>query len=818
MTLLILAITSLLTSWQFAKEQNDHQMPVAEDKHWQEVSVPHDWAIYGPFDRANDLQNVTVWQNGATFPSIKTGRTGGLPYMGSAWYKTIVTLPSTDAVDLPMSNYFLLFDGAMSEAEVFVNGEKVCFWPYGYNAFHCDITALIKEGANEIAVRLQNREQSSRWYPGAGLYRNVHLIEKPKVYVPIWGTHITTPYVTEQLASVNIKTRVENALNKHIELRTSLIHKATGEVVDSLVSHYDVKHNLPLEQNITIHNPALWSPETPNLYVARTCVIADSVYQETVETTFGVRSVQIVPNVGFLLNGKVRKIQGVCLHHDLGPLGSAINKDALRRQLLILKEMGCDAIRTSHNMPAPEQIELCDELGLMVMCEPFDEWDWAKCKSGYSRFFNEWAERDMVNMLHHFRNNPSIIMWSIGNEVPTQCDPQGYKTAKMLQDICVREDGTRPCTAGMDQVTCVLENGFASVLQIVGLNYRPHRYLESYQRTPQHLILGSETASTVSSRGVYLLPALPDDTDHITNMNHPGGNSQTNQCSSYDLQYCPWSNLPDDDFRNMDDYAWTIGQFVWTGFDYLGEPSPWDTDAWPSHSSYFGIIDLAGIPKDRYYLYRSMWRKDVHTVHLLPHWNWNTGDTLPVMAYTDAAEGELFVNGKSMGKVRKLTREESEAAIQAGDPLGLQRRYRLIWDNIPYEAGEIKVVTPVGEAIRKTAGAPHHIEMYVEEYPTNLNDSLPLREGVGVGSLHFVRVRVCDANGNLCPQANHLIRFATKGEGTFRAAANGDAANLDLFHMPQHHAFAGELTAIVEGSCTLTATAKGLKKAIITIQ
>ncbi len=802
MNLLILAITSLLTSWQFTMEQNDHQMPVAEATTWQTVTVPHDWAIYGPFDRANDLQNVAVWQNGETFPTEKTGRTGGLPYMGSAWYKTI--LPLEGELE---GNYFLLFDGAMSEAEVFVNGEKVCFWPYGYNAFHCDITHQLKSGSNEIAVRLQNREQSSRWYPGAGLFRNVHFIHKPSVYVPIWGTHITTPYVTEQLASVNIKTRIENALNKHIELRTFLIHKATGEVVDSLTSQYDVKHNLPLEQNITIANPHLWSPENPHLYVARTQVYADEVYQEEVETTFGVRSVHIVPNVGFMLNGKVRKIQGVCLHHDLGPLGSAVHRDAVRRQLLMLKEMGCDAIRTSHNMPAPEQIELCDELGLMVMCEPFDEWDWAKCKNGYHRFFNEWAERDMVNMLHHFRNNPSIIMWSIGNEVPTQCAPEGYKIAKMLQDICVREDGTRPCTAGMDQVTCVLENGFASILQIVGLNYRPHRYLESYQRTPQHLILGSETASTVSSRGVYLLPAIPDDTDHITNMNHPGGNNKTNQCSSYDLQYCPWSNLPDEDFRNMDDYTWTIGQFVWTGFDYLGEPSPWDTDAWPSHSSYFGIIDLAGIPKDRYYLYRSMWRKDVHTVHLLPHWNWNAGDTVPVMAYTDAAEGELFVNGKSMGKVRKLTREESEAAIKAGDPLGLQRRYRLIWDNVPYEKGEIKVVTPVGEAIRKTASKPHHIEMYVEDMPAT--DKQPL---------HFVRVRVCDIDGNLCPNADHLIHFSTKGEGQFLAAANGDATNLDLFHLPKHHAFSGELTATIKGNCTLTATAKGLKKAIITIE
>lgn len=802
MNILILAITSLLTSWQFSMEHTDYQMPEAQATTWQQVTVPHDWAIYGPFDRKNDLQNVTVWQNGETFPSIKTGRTGGLPYMGSAWYKTI--LPLQGEVE---GVYFLLFDGAMSEAEVYVNGNKVCYWPYGYNAFHCDITSALKTGQNEIAVRLQNREQSSRWYPGAGLFRNVHLIQKPNIYVPIWGTHITTPYVTEELASINIKTNVINALNKHIELRTSLLHKATGEVVDSLISRYDVKHSLPLEQNITISHPALWSPETPHLYVARTTVLADGIYQETVETTFGIRSVQIVPNVGFMLNGKVRKFQGVCLHHDLGPIGSAVSRDALRRQLLMLKEMGCDAIRTSHNMPAPEQIELCDELGIMVMCEPFDEWDWVKCKNGYSRFFNEWAERDMVNMLHHFRNNPSIVMWSIGNEVPTQCDPQGYKIAKMLQDICVREDGTRPCTAGMDQVTCVLENGFASVLQIVGLNYRPHRYVESYERTPQHLILGSETASTISSRGVYLLPALPDNTDHITNMNHPGGNSLTNQCSSYDLQYCPWSNLPDEDFRNMDDYPWTIGQFVWTGFDYLGEPSPWDTDAWPSHSSYFGIIDLAGIPKDRYYLYRSQWRKDVHTVHLLPHWNWNAGDTLPVMAYTDANEGELFLNGKSMGKVRKLTREEADAASQAGDPLALQRRYRLIWDNIPYEAGEIKVVTEYGEAKRTTAGKPHHIRMYVEDIPAT--DAKPL---------YFVRVQVCDKNGNICPNATNLISFTTKGEGRFRAAANGDATNLDLFHLPKHHAFSGELTAIVEGSCILTATAKGLKNATINVQ
>lgn len=803
---ILLALSTLLSSWQFAFEKTDNQMPASNDKAWQQVTIPHDWAIYGPFDRANDLQNVTVWQNGETFPSIKTGRSGGLPYMGTAWYTTQIA-PLADAADTVTNRYSLLFDGAMSEAEVYVNGEKACFWPYGYNAFHCDITPYLHtETPNTIAVRLTNRPQSSRWYPGAGLYRNVHLITSPSTHIAIWGTYITTPYVTEDLASVNLKTTVENATGKHVSLRTLIYDKSANSIVDSLTSDYDIRHELPLEQNITLQKPLLWSPETPHLYEARISLYVNGEWQEETRTTFGIRSVQILPNVGFLLNGKVRKFQGVCLHHDLGPLGAAVNTDAIRRQLLILKDMGCDAIRTSHNMPAPELIDLCDEMGFMVMCEPFDEWDWGKCDNGYHRFFHEWAERDMVNMLHHFRNNPSIVMWSVGNEVPTQCDPVGYQVAKMLQDICVREDGTRPVTAGMDQVSCVLENGFASILQVVGLNYRPFRYEEAYQRTPQRLVLGSETASTVSSRGVYLLPATPDNTDSITNVNHPDGNSRANQCSSYDLQYCPWSNLPDDDFRNMDDYPWTIGQFVWTGFDYLGEPSPYDTDAWPSHSSYFGIVDLAGIPKDRYYLYRSYWNKTEHTTHLLPHWNWQEGDIVPVMAYTDADEGELFVNGKSMGKRHKLTREQAEAAAANGDPLALQRRYRLIWDSIPFQAGEIRVVTAYGEDIRRTAGKAHHIEMYVEPLDYTSEEQL-----------HFVRVRVCDKDGNLCPNADNLIRFTTKGEGAFRAAANGDAANLDLFHLPQHHAFSGELTAIIQGTCTLTATAKGLKSAKILV-
>ncbi len=800
MNLLILAISALLNSWQFAFEQTDHQMPAVQDKAWSAVTVPHDWAIYGSFDRANDLQNVTVWQNGETRPSLKTGRTGGLPYMGKAWYRTTIAIAQ---IDTAAEVYTLVFDGAMSEAEVYVNGQKAGYWPYGYNAFHCDITPFLRAGDNTLAVRLENRPQSSRWYPGAGLYRHVHLIRSQRTHVPVWGVHVQTPYVTDTLAAINLKTTVENAVGKRIRLTTNIIEQSTGKTADALTSTFDVRHSLPLEQNFVLKNPALWSPEKPALYTAHTIVEADGVAVDTVETTFGIRSIQIVPNVGFMLNGRVRKFRGVCLHHDLGPLGAAVNRQAILRQLLMLRDMGCDAIRTSHNMPAPELIDLCDSLGMMVMCEPFDEWDWGKCDNGYHRFFDAWAERDMVNMLHHFRNNPSIVMWSVGNEVPTQCSPDGYRVAKMLQDICEREDGTRPVTAGMDQVSCVLENGFASILQVVGLNYRAFRYEEAYQRTPQRLVLGSETASTVSSRGVYLLPAKPDNTSTITDQNHPNGTSKTNQCSGYDLQYCPWSNLPDEDFRNMDDYPWTIGQFVWTGFDYLGEPSPYDTDAWPSHSSYFGIIDLAGIPKDRYYLYRSQWNKNEHTLHVLPHWNWQTGDTVPVMVYTDANEAELFLNGKSLGKRHKYTKAEADSAAAAGDALALQRRYRLIWDGIAYESGELKAVTDFGEATRHTAGKPHHIALEEEALPAN--------------DLHFVRVRICDKEGNLCPAADHLIHFATKGDGHFVAAANGDAANLDPFNLPQHHAFSGELTVLVEGNCTLTATAKGLQTGKIAI-
>lgn len=594
---------TLEKNWKFSKgDFSGAEQVNFSDKDWETVSIPHDWAIYGPFDRSHDLQEVAITQNSETTASVKTGRTGGLPYVGIGWYRTNFDINGFQEGGKRVT---LLFDGAMSEARVYVNGKEAIFWPFGYNSFHCDVTELLNADGknNTLAVRLENKPQSSRWYPGAGLYRNVHVIVTENTHVPVWGTYITTPFVSEEYASVSLKTEIENSEEEDVRIVTE-IKDDKGNTVAKKDNTLKINHGMPFEQNLIVNNPKLWSPESPYLYKAVSKVYMKEKQVDEYTTRFGIRDIKLIADKGFFLNGKKRKFQGVCNHHDLGPLGAAVNVAALRRQLTILKEMGCDAIRTAHNMPALELVELCDEMGFMMMIEPFDEWDIAKCENGYHRFFNEWAEKDMVNMLRNYRNNASVVMWSIGNEVPTQCSPEGYKVASFLQDICHREDPTRPVTCGMDQVSCVLNNGFAAMLDVPGFNYRAHRYVEAYEKLPQNLVLGSETASTVSSRGVYKFPvekkadALYDD----------------HQSSSYDLEYCNWSNIPDEDFALADDYEWTMGQFVWTGFDYLGEPSPYDTDAWPNHSSMFGIIDLASIPKDRYYLYRSVWNKNENTL------------------------------------------------------------------------------------------------------------------------------------------------------------------------------------------------------------
>lgn len=774
--------------WKFTKgDVSGAEGTNFNDTHWESVVVPHDWAIYGPFDRNNDLQNVAVTQNFEKEASVKTGRTGGLPYVGVGWYRTRFDVE-------PGRQTMLVFDGAMSEAKVYVNGKEACFWPFGYNSFYCDVTSFLNHDGkqNLLAVRLENRPQSSRWYPGAGLYRNVRVVTTGQIHVPVWGTQLTTPHVSEDYASVCLRTSVENAGRTELTVQTDII-SPEGKVVSSKKNKGYINHGLPFTQNFIVEHPALWSPESPSLYRAVSKIYSGDTLLDTYTTRFGIRSIEYIADKGFFLNGKHRKFQGVCNHHDLGPLGAAINVSALRHQLRMLKDMGCDAIRTAHNMPAPELVSLCDEMGFMMMIEPFDEWDIAKCENGYHRFFNEWAERDMVNMLHQYRNNPCVVMWSIGNEVPTQWSAEGYKVAKFLQDICHREDPTRPVTCGMDQVDSVLDNGFAAMLDIPGFNYRAHRYEEAYERLPQNIVLGSETSSTVSSRGVYKFPAE----------RKAGAMYDDHQSSSYDLEYCSWSNIPDIDFALAEDYDWTIGQFVWTGFDYLGEPSPYDTNAWPNHSSMFGIIDLASIPKDRYYLYRSIWNKDEETLHILPHWNWEgyEGKPIPVFVYTNYPSAELFVNGKSYGRQTKNRQT-------------VENRYRLMWYNVTYEPGEVKVIAydADGKAVAEkkvyTAGKPHHIELQTD-YTSLKADGKDLA---------YVTVRVVDKEGNLCPTDGRLLNFRVKGAGSYRASANGDPTCLDLFHLPQMHAFNGMLTVIVQagetaGNLELQVSAKGLKTA-----
>ena len=789
----ILAISTLLSAWQFRQEPSE-QMPLV-DTTWHEVSIPHDWAISGDFDRANDLQEVIVVQNGESEPSWKTGRSGGLPWMGKGHYRTRVKVRRDRF-------YTLVFDGAMSHADVYVNGEEMVYWPYGYNTFDCYILPhLITSDSVDIDVYLENKPQQSRWYPGAGLYRNVHLVESHPIHIPTFGVLIRTPKVSKDFAQVTIAVDVQNGVE---ELTSEGMKELMNEGV---IVHTDIFFEGQLIAGIDgqqcvaeVHHPHLWSPETPNLYTARTRIMRKGHILDEVNTRFGIRSLSYTPEYGFRLNGETRKFKGVCNHHDLGPLGAAVHKDALRHQLTMLKAMGCDAIRTSHNMPAPELVELCDEMGLMMMIEPFDVWNHGKTENDYNKEFNDWWQKDITNMVKQYRNNASVMMWSSGNEVWNQVLPDGIEIVTKLQDLFHQLDPTRPVTNGMDQAMHVIHNGFGAAVEIPGFNYRTGRYIEGYENLPQKMILGSETASTVSSRGVYKIPALIQPDAHYADQ----------QSSGYDLEYCAWSGLPEQDFQLQDDYPWTLGQFVWTGFDYLGEPSPYDTDAWPSHSSYFGIIDLASLPKDRYWLYRSQWNTKEPTLHVLPHWNWQKGDKVPVFCYTNYPEAELFVNGKTYGKLRHATPEETERLAKGEIIEGISDmpkvgefeipewgsaprpellpRYRLMWFDVPYKKGKIEVVAydkngkPAGKQTIRTAGKPHHLEVVWANESENPEE------------LCYMTVRVVDRKGNLCPFADNLICY--EGEG-FVAAANGDATCLDSFVRPEMHAFAGQCTFII---------------------
>ena len=801
--------TYLHEGWQFSLDNKD--VASQEQPKWQTVRIPHDWAIAGPFDKKWDLQKVAIVQNGEKEATEKSGRSGALPWIGQGHYRRIISIPKE------CRHAELVFDGAMAEPTVKLNGQEAGYWAYGYNTFRVDLTPFMKAGDNLLEVDLKNVEESSRWYPGAGIYRPVKLVTTGPEWIDPWKTFIRTTELKDGRATVELTMGLGCIPDSYQAIEVEL-RDAKGRLVGH--EHQAVAANgKDTEFCFNIQQPKLWSPESPYLYTAHIKYMQNGQMLDEVKQKFGIRTVKVSKEGGFQLNGETRKIKGVCLHHDLGPLGAAINKAALIRQIKMMKEMGCDAIRTSHNMPSQMQMDICDSLGMMVMAESFDMWVYPKCKNGYARFFKDWSDRDIENLILANRNHPSIVMWSIGNEIPEQGSEDGREISSHLQDLCHQLDPTRPVTQGLDHAEASIKSGVAKVMDIPGFNYRVHKYEQSIAELPQGFLLGSETASTVSSRGVYKFPVVPNDNSKFASW-APGYDPKAllkadGQCSSYDLDYSPWSNLPDDDWVWQDDKDWVIGEFVWTGYDYLGEPSPYD-EYWPSRSSYFGICDLAGLPKDRYYLYRSKWNKNQHTIHLLPHWSWGLskkdkgnriGQETPVYCYTDYPTGELFINGKSQGKISKNPAERLD-------------RYRLRWNHVKYEPGEIKVVVydaqgnKAGEQTVRTAGKP--AELKLEAWTAN-------EAGLNADGddLAFVTVSLTDAEGTLIPQADDQLTFEVTGTGSFEAVCNGDATSLEPFKKPTMKLFNGQLVVVVRsakepGTLTLKVTdaARGFTKSI----
>ena len=707
---------------------------------WERVTVPHDWAIAGPFDKEIDKQVVAIVENGEKKAGEKTGRTGSLPFIGEGEYRRTVTIPSGTGYAS------LVFDGVMSEPEVFCDGVKVGEWKSGYNAFEVELPT--KAGEHQILVKAKNRAESSRWYPGAGIIRPAKLVLGNAVGVKTWGSAIWSP----DLKTVKVKTECRGEVGRIAHRVLLGDREVAASETGTLTGDFEP-----------------WSPENPRLYTLVTEVYAkDGTLADRKEERFGVRTLKYGDGK-FLLNGTARKFKGVCLHHDLGPLGAAFDKDAFRRQMTLLKEMGCDSLRTSHNMPGEEQLEVCDELGIMVMAESFDSWQLAKVKNGYNLFFDDWWKKDVRNLVEKCRNHPSVVMWSIGNEVYEQNTDAGAALSRALQEECHKydPDPNRKVTQGLSWMPNAIKNGLNAVMEIPAVTYRLPFYEAMYKDTKTGIVLGAETASTVSSRGEYFFPVVPTNCPSHANL----------QCTSYDVEWTPWSNLPDDDWATQDDHPWTIGEFVWTGFDYLGEPYPYDT-AWPSRSAYFGILDLAGIPKDRYWLYRSRWNETSHTLHLVPHWTFpgREGQVTPVYCYTDFDEAELFVNGKSQGRIRK-------------NPKSRLDRYRLRWNDVVYQPGELKVVAydrngaaALTETVR-TAGAPAKVTLEKRRF----------------GKLLFVTAKIVDANGTLCPDAADNLSVSCGRGLRFKAICNGDATSLESFVEPHMKAFHGQLVAIFEG-------------------
>jgi beta-galactosidase len=748
-----------------------------DDEKWEALDLPHDWAISGTFDA----------------PGVDGGL-GRLPINGIGWYRRSLSLDSS--LIESHKSIFLDVDGAMAYAAVWLNGELVGGWPFGYNSFRLDLTPFAKAGGNQLAIRLDNDLESSRWYPGAGIYRNIWLVTANPVHVAQFGTYITTPSVSASEAEVDIVVEVENKGNgtQSVEVVTEIYEydssskKPVGEAVATFPAAKADVAGLAKEAvkgSAKVANPKLWGPpptQKPNEYVAVSTVSIDGEAVDSYETPFGIRSVEYDATKGVLINGESVPIYGSCNHHDLGSLGAAFNSRAAERQIQMLQEMGGNSLRTSHNPPAPEYLDIADRLGMMVMDEIFDTWNYAKTKNDFHRIFPDWHEPDLRAFIRRDRNHPSIISWSIGNELAEQSNSTGGATGKMLQDIVHEEEPTRLVTAGLNNARP--GTALADEIDIIGLNYQGEGKGNSWTGTfpdfrskyPNKLIWTTESASTLSSRGIYIFPVTSNKSAIVGGHTGEGGDPVTSHVSSYDLYAPEWAASPDKVFEQQDRHPYVAGEFVWTGWDYIGEPTPYDNS---SRSSYFGIIDLAGFKKDRFFLYQARWRPDIPMAHLLPHWTWpdRVGQVTPVHVYTSGDEAELFVNEKSAGRQKRG-----------------QYDYRLRWDNVTYSPGSIRVVTyKDGEewatALHKTAGAAASL---------NVTADRTTIQGDGK-DLSFITVTVVDEDGITVPQADNEIEFSVvSGPGKIVSTDNGDPTDEVPFPSHNRKAFGGLALAIVK--------------------
>ncbi len=782
-------VITLQTGWKFSKGNFESaSQPGFDDSKWQNVTLPHDWAIYGPVIPDGD------------------GNTGKLPWRDEGWYRlNMKSDPSWKGKTI-----YLLFDGVMSNPEVFVNGKMAGSWDYGYNSFYLDITPFLNvEENNVVAVHVDNRKHDSRWYPGAGIYRKVQLIVSDPVHFNIWGTQITTPVVKPEYADVRIMNSLVNNTGRDEKVRVeNIVYNDSGIEVGrkSIEGIVYGDHTTGLETTIGLNNPRRWDIDNPVLYTVKSIVYRGNTVPDTRITTFGIRTMRFTADNGFWLNDRRVQLKGVCLHHDHGPLGAAFYPRAMERQLEIMKSMGCNAIRTSHNIPAPELLELCDKMGILVYNEAFDKYDGkADFKKGTD--FDEFAHRNIRNFVQRDRNHPSIFIWSVGNEmadIQTNRD-NGLHRLHTMVNYVNKYDPTRPVTMACDMTGEAAMRHF-DYYDVHSWNYQ-RRYVLARQLEPGKSVIISESGSTVSTRGYYELP-LPSKKDTF---------SRSMQISSYDLNAPYWAEIPDDDFMWQQDEEYVAGEFVWTGFDYLGEPTPYVNfmlesigmpGAFESRSSYFGIVDLCGIPKDRYFLYKSYWNNTETTVHILPHWNWagSGHDKIPVFVYTSGDCAELFLNGKSLGMQCKKGNSPKSA-----------ERFRLMWHNVKYEPGELKAVAYkegklIGEQVMRTAGEPYRLKLTADR--TTLS-----ADGM---DLSYITVEAVDKNGIPCPLADNMVKISISGPAMIAGVGNGNPQSVEEFKADQIKLFYGKAMIIVKsvfqnGEASITATADNLKSQTVQI-